>query len=304
MKKSAFTLLALLAMTSVTFASVSLDIVPDTTTPATGSGLAAYIIQATGVGITTLSSFTIADDVHQVWTLYDPPGPDPAVTIQSEWVGNGTMTPHADDSYVIFGDQRIVGADPDAVTLETLSGTSPCMGTLNNFDDGGTPADDTDDTWDCYLLNNAGALPGASATTVDLIRVVLADTADETALDFEITLFTDTDYDSTTGTSTVSDPIVITEFGAGPVNNPGDANHDDVVDYLDLGILAGNYGQSGKTWEEADFTGEGDVDYLDLGVLAGAYGTTYGAASAAPEPSSIIMLILGALCLVGYRVRK
>ena len=87
--------------------------------PQRGSGLAAYIIQATGVGITTLSTFTITDDVHQVWTLYDPPGPDPAVTIQSEWVGNGTMTPHADDSYVIFGDQRIVGADPDAVTLET-----------------------------------------------------------------------------------------------------------------------------------------------------------------------------------------
>ena len=44
----------------------------------------------------------------------------------------------------------------------------------------------------------------------------------------------------------------------------GDANLDAKVDAFDLAVLANNYASSGKSWTEADFTGEGDVDVLGL----------------------------------------
>jgi hypothetical protein len=54
---------------------------------------------------------------------------------------------------------------------------------------------------------------------------------------------------------------------------PGDANLDGMVDVGDLGILAANYGGSGKTWAQGDFNGDGMVDDGDLGILAANYGT-------------------------------
>jgi hypothetical protein len=62
---------------------------------------------------------------------------------------------------------------------------------------------------------------------------------------------------------------------------PGDANGDNMVDVGDLGILAANYGGSGKTWAEGDFNNDGLVDVGDLGILAAnyGYGTTPSAAN-------------------------
>jgi hypothetical protein len=54
---------------------------------------------------------------------------------------------------------------------------------------------------------------------------------------------------------------------------PGDANSDGAVDVGDLGILAANYGGSGKSWAQGDFNGDGLVDVGDLGILAANYGT-------------------------------
>jgi len=58
----------------------------------------------------------------------------------------------------------------------------------------------------------------------------------------------------------------------------GDANGDARVDVSDLGILAANYGQSGRVWEQGDFNGDGRVDVSDLGILASAYGQGTGRA--------------------------
>jgi hypothetical protein len=52
----------------------------------------------------------------------------------------------------------------------------------------------------------------------------------------------------------------------------GDANEDGMVDVGDLGILAANYGGSGKIWSHGDFNGDGLVDVGDLGILAANYG--------------------------------
>jgi parallel beta-helix repeat protein len=53
---------------------------------------------------------------------------------------------------------------------------------------------------------------------------------------------------------------------------PGDANSDNKVDVGDLGILAANYGGSGKSWKEGDFNDDGLVDVGDLSILAAHYG--------------------------------
>ncbi len=52
----------------------------------------------------------------------------------------------------------------------------------------------------------------------------------------------------------------------------GDANADGKVNVVDLGILATNYGLSGKTWIEGDFNGDGIVNVVDLGILATHFG--------------------------------
>lgn len=62
---------------------------------------------------------------------------------------------------------------------------------------------------------------------------------------------------------------------------PGDANEDGSVDVGDLGILAANYGGSGKGWSQGDFNGDGNVDVGDLGILAANYGQGSANASSA-----------------------
>lgn len=92
---------------------------------------------------------------------------------------------------------------------------------------------------------------------------------------------------------------------------PGDANGDGYCDVSDLGILAGNYGQTGdRIWMDGNFSqgSDWDVDVTDLGILAGVYGTQVGvyptaAAAAVPEPSTLCLLAVGALALV-WRRRK
>jgi len=70
------------------------------------------------------------------------------------------------------------------------------------------------------------------------------------------------------------------------------------------------------TWAQGDFDCDGDVDLSDLGTLGTYYGQnaswvggcpcpTGGEGGApVPEPGTIVMLVLGTLCLVGYRLRK
>lgn len=48
------------------------------------------------------------------------------------------------------------------------------------------------------------------------------------------------------------------------------------MDVGDLGILAANYGQGGRSWAQGDFNGDGVVDVADLGILAANYGRGTG----------------------------
>ena len=87
--------------------------------------------------------------------------------------------------------------------------------------------------------------------------------------------------------------------GDGPDRYPGDADENRMVNVIDLGILATNYGDMSGTmeWGDGDFTGEGNVDVTDLGILATNYGTSAPQASSVPEPSVAMLLAGMAICL-------
>ncbi|MFO0901031.1 MAG: hypothetical protein U0836_26690 [Pirellulales bacterium] len=78
---------------------------------------------------------------------------------------------------------------------------------------------------------------------------------------------------------------------------PGDANFDDVVNLGDFGILKQHFG-SGVWRNEGDFTDDDRVDLSDFGLLKENFGRT---ASAVPEPSSAICLLVGCLTLAVAR---
>jgi subtilisin family serine protease len=52
----------------------------------------------------------------------------------------------------------------------------------------------------------------------------------------------------------------------------GDANHDKLVNLSDFNVLAGNFGQSNKTFSQGDFTYDGLVNLADFNILATQFG--------------------------------
>ena len=93
----------------------------------------------------------------------------------------------------------------------------------------------------------------------------------------------------------------------------GDANGDDVVDLLDLGILGDNWHLTGTEWEDGDFNEDGVVDLLDLGLLGdnwhevAAGGMSFSDAMSVvgvPEPSTFAMLVAAALGSDVFFVRR
>ena len=91
---------------------------------------------------------------------------------------------------------------------------------------------------------------------------------------------------------------------------PGDANNDGKVDGSDVTILAGNWqkgvdGSLDAIWADGDFNGDGKVDGSDVTILAGNWqaGVT-AAASAVPEPSTLVMLSILTSGLMLWRCRR
>jgi hypothetical protein len=93
---------------------------------------------------------------------------------------------------------------------------------------------------------------------------------------------------------------------------PGDANLDGVVDAKDASIVGANWLQSGMGWQQGDFGGggpgawgglDGIVNDIDAAILAAHWGQTLEGA-AVPEPSTLCLLVLGALALIGRKLVK
>lgn len=336
MKKSAFALIAFLALAGVTFGSISLslDLIDS---PA--AGLNRYVLNATGTGITVLSQFQINIPVYQVYRTWVDDW-DVTQYGQTEWINNGTMTENTSDSYVLFGKERIhgnEGVDPNIVTLETnagpAGGSASGWGTLNNkTTTGGVSGDKT--TWDCYYRTWDIDEPDLTTPeTVPLMQLVLASdqvfSTDPTAPDITVNLgYVTEDFVPSTGKP---NPIIETlTLPAQPEENPevGDTDNNGFINLADLTNFglgwfgpdgSGYVEGSGKTeeasWLHGDFDNNGFVNLADLTAFGtgwfGPNGSGYTGdaafaafASAVPEPGTIAMLILGALCLLGYRLRK
>ena len=52
----------------------------------------------------------------------------------------------------------------------------------------------------------------------------------------------------------------------------GDANLDGTVNLIDFNRLAGNFGQSDRTWSQGDFNYDGLINLIDFNRLAGNFG--------------------------------
>ncbi|HLA85895.1 MAG TPA: autotransporter-associated beta strand repeat-containing protein [Thermoguttaceae bacterium] len=80
-----------------------------------------------------------------------------------------------------------------------------------------------------------------------------------------------------------------------PVQIPGDADGNQIVDAVDAGFLATNWGVTeGADWEDGDFNGDGAVNALDASILAANWGDhrPLEGSRGVPEPG-IFALILG-----------
>ncbi len=76
----------------------------------------------------------------------------------------------------------------------------------------------------------------------------------------------------------------------------GDADGDGQVQFSDFVILSKAFGTAGQ-YTDGDFDKDGVVQFPDFAILAANFGQGTTAASV-PEPSAVVILGLGALCLI------
>lgn len=126
----------------------------------------------------------------------------------------------------------------------------------------------------------------------------------------EVTLFTAKRFGSMENLTPESRPKLTINYNKG-----GDATLDDRVNLADFNILASNFGQSGRTFEEGDFNLDTLVNLADFNILASNFGfaAAPGAAptpqewatlvSVVPEPAAAAVLVLNAWLLARRRQR-
>jgi hypothetical protein len=100
---------------------------------------------------------------------------------------------------------------------------------------------------------------------------------------------------------TVVAATVTTQVRDNENTKAGDADLNKTVSLADLSTLGTFFGQSNMLWQNGDFTGDHQVTLADLSTLGTFFGQTHpaaAAASAVPEPSS---LVLAGLAVLGLR---
>jgi len=91
------------------------------------------------------------------------------------------------------------------------------------------------------------------------------------------------------------DNIMVTGNLAGAGGLPADFDGDGEVGLSDFNILKGNFGNAGGK-ADGDADGDGSIGLTDFDILKGSFGDT----AAVPEPSSIVLTLLGLAGLFGF----
>ena len=80
------------------------------------------------------------------------------------------------------------------------------------------------------------------------------------------------------------------------------------MDINDLTIVLAHYGQTGMTWTQGEFTGDGTVDINDLTIVLAHYGQSVGSSAAGLPPCrSLVALVVAGRRLgrpIGLRVEE
>lgn len=113
-----------------------------------------------------------------------------------------------------------------------------------------------------------------------------------------------------TGSGGLSVDLLNLELTSGPINDidlpwvPGDANHDGFVNEIDAQTMAAHWGMLVELGDHSsgDFNADGRVDAADASLLAANWGPHPMVMEAAvPEPSAIVLFVVGVLGLVTAR---
>ena len=108
--------------------------------------------------------------------------------------------------------------------------------------------------------------------------------------DFIVTTPNDSDF---TGAAYVHDRDSFKQW------MPGDADRDDDVDDADAAILAANWlDDDAVDWGDGDFNGDGTVNDADAAMMAANWHFGVDVGGEVPEPSTLVLLALGGLCLL------
>jgi|GEM_PF-3525379 len=103
-------------------------------------------------------------------------------------------------------------------------------------------------------------------------------------------------------TSRLSEGLLV--FGAAETTcdptSGGDLDGNGAVEFADFLIMSANFGTAVADHTEGDIDCNGTVEFADFLVLSNAFGTAAGT-SAVPEPSSVMLMLLGLLAMARLR---